>query len=95
MMSFLRSRQYNTRLALNNLVLIVHCRYLDYAMDRSKIPDQDFFSVVSYLSGNEVALPIVWDWATSNYETLKQRYDTVNLYHFTGCCNTFPVSIFV
>lgn len=42
-------------------------------MDKLKIPDQDFFSVVSYLSANDVALPIVWDWAKTHYQTFKDR----------------------
>ena len=42
-------------------------------MDKQKIADQDFFSVISYLSANDVALPIVWDYVRANYQTLKTR----------------------
>lgn len=43
-------------------------------MDKDKVADQDFFSVISYLSGNDVALPIVWDFIRVNYMTIKTRY---------------------
>lgn len=42
-------------------------------MDRNKVADQDFFSVISYLAGNDVALPIVWNFVRDNYIEIKAR----------------------
>ncbi|XP_071953572.1 glutamyl aminopeptidase-like [Antedon mediterranea] len=50
------------------------CRYLDYAMDESKVRSQDFFTVVNYIADNPVGNPIVWDWVRTNWELLVNRF---------------------
>ncbi|XP_067944536.1 glutamyl aminopeptidase-like [Watersipora subatra] len=55
-------------------------RYLEYAMDKEKIPDQDFFSVISYLGSNSVGLPIVWDFVRDNYDAIKTRFGVEHRY---------------
>jgi len=48
-------------------------RLLVYAYDETKMPYQDFFSVVNYLSRNPVATPHVWNWARSNWQRIVRR----------------------
>ncbi|XP_064595580.1 glutamyl aminopeptidase-like [Liolophura sinensis] len=49
-------------------------RLLKFAMDESKVRSQDFFYVLSYLSGNMVAKPILWRWFQEHWEALVSRF---------------------
>ncbi|KAJ8022350.1 Aminopeptidase Ey [Holothuria leucospilota] len=49
-------------------------RYIEYAMDESKIRSQDFFSVMYYIASNPVGNPLVWDFTRANWETLVDRF---------------------
>ncbi|PIK40302.1 Glutamyl aminopeptidase [Apostichopus japonicus] len=49
-------------------------RYIEYAMDESKIRRGDFFSVLSYISGNPVGNPLIWDYIRANWEYLVDRF---------------------
>ncbi|XP_064627887.1 glutamyl aminopeptidase-like [Lineus longissimus] len=55
-------------------------RFLDYASDPAKIRDQDFFSVISYMTNNPVGMEIVWDYVRQNYEALTKRFGLGNRY---------------
>uniref|UniRef100_A0A1W7RAI9 Aminopeptidase n=1 Tax=Hadrurus spadix TaxID=141984 RepID=A0A1W7RAI9_9SCOR len=52
-------------------------RYLEYAMDESKIRSQDFFTCLMYIAANSVGRPIVWDFLRYSWPKLIERF-TVN-----------------
>uniref|UniRef100_A0A1I8IA71 Aminopeptidase n=1 Tax=Macrostomum lignano TaxID=282301 RepID=A0A1I8IA71_9PLAT len=48
-------------------------RYLDYALDKSKIRSQDAASVFSVVSANSNGLQIVWDYMRNNWDVIVER----------------------
>ena len=53
--------------------LLWFCRYLDFAMNPSLIRQQDFFTVIGYISSNADANRHLWDWTRANYDDLVER----------------------
>lgn len=49
-------------------------RYLEYCKDVSLIREQDFFTVVTYISANPVGNSLAWDWVRSNWNYLVDRF---------------------
>uniref|UniRef100_A0A1W7RAZ8 Aminopeptidase n=1 Tax=Hadrurus spadix TaxID=141984 RepID=A0A1W7RAZ8_9SCOR len=49
-------------------------RYLEYAMDESKIRSQDFFTCLMYIAGNSVGRPIIWDFLRYSWPKLIERF---------------------
>ncbi|GBM98773.1 Glutamyl aminopeptidase [Araneus ventricosus] len=55
-------------------------RYLDYAMDPEKVRSQDFFTILSYIAGNPVGRPLVWNFIRDNWPALVERFTLNNRY---------------
>ncbi|CAL1297547.1 unnamed protein product [Larinioides sclopetarius] len=55
-------------------------RYLDYAMDPEKVRSQDFFTILSYIAGNPVGRPLVWNFIRDNWTALVERFTLNNRY---------------
>ncbi|XP_023241826.1 glutamyl aminopeptidase-like [Centruroides sculpturatus] len=49
-------------------------RFLNYAMNESKVKRQDFFHVLKYISWNDIGRPLVWDFIRSKWPYLVERY---------------------
>lgn len=54
-------------------VVLFLARYLDYAMDETKVRSQDFFTVIRYIGGNPAGRGLVWDFIRKNWEALVAR----------------------
>ncbi|KFM69000.1 Glutamyl aminopeptidase, partial [Stegodyphus mimosarum] len=52
---------------------LIH-RYLEYAMDDTKIRRQDFFAVLSYIAGNPVGRPFVWNFIKEKWPVLVEKF---------------------
>ncbi|KAF8795593.1 Glutamyl aminopeptidase like protein [Argiope bruennichi] len=55
-------------------------RYLDYAMDPEKVRSQDFFTILSYIAGNPVGRPLVWNFIRDKWPALVDRFTLNNRY---------------
>ncbi|KAJ8022253.1 Glutamyl aminopeptidase [Holothuria leucospilota] len=49
-------------------------RFMEYAMDESKIRNHDYFTVLRDISRNPVGNPIAWDFLRANWEYLVDRF---------------------
>ncbi|CAH1795198.1 unnamed protein product [Owenia fusiformis] len=72
---------------LNYLYILSHTkvtwllnRYIEYAFDESKIPQQDFFTVMRYIASDDIGNPLVWDWVRENWENLVKRFGLEDRY---------------
>lgn len=66
-------------------------KYLDNAMNESYIRSQDFFSVLNYISENDIGTPIVWDFIRNKWDYLVERFTLHNRYlgRSIKICNRF------
>ncbi|GFS49299.1 endoplasmic reticulum aminopeptidase 2, partial [Nephila pilipes] len=55
-------------------------RYLEYAMDPEKVRSQDFFTILSYIAGNPVGRPLVWNFVREKWPALVERFTLNNRY---------------
>ncbi|XP_054706486.1 uncharacterized protein LOC129216302 [Uloborus diversus] len=52
---------------------LIH-RYLEYAMDDTKVRRQDFFSVLNFIAGNPIGRPLVWNFIKEKWPALVERF---------------------
>ncbi|KAL5018116.1 hypothetical protein ScPMuIL_003838 [Solemya velum] len=55
-------------------------RFLEYAMDDSKVRGQDFFTVITYIGRNPVGHSLVWDWIRENWLSLVKKFEITHRY---------------
>ncbi|GIY10549.1 glutamyl aminopeptidase [Caerostris extrusa] len=55
-------------------------RYLEYAMDGEIVRSQDFFTILSYIAGNPVGRPLVWNFVRDKWPALVERFTLNNRY---------------
>jgi len=49
-------------------------KLLTMSMDKSQINDQDFFTVISYVSGNTIGTQLTWDFIRTNWLEIVKRF---------------------
>jgi len=58
---------------------ILH-RFLQLAKNESNVRSQDFFTVLSYVSGNSAGNPIVWRYMQEEWENMVERFSLNDRY---------------
>jgi glutamyl aminopeptidase len=65
-------------------------------MDKTQINDQDFFTVISYISGNTIGTQLAWDFIRTNWLAIVKRF-TLNDRRLggmiTNVCSKFTTSL--